>query len=149
MVEVFLRMGSLVIIFQTGAVMLHFQETWLFRELGIPTPNFWTESLLHPISNSNTVPGCLPFAVSVVCHLLIFSFFFFSPQCSLCWYLQSWLAYVVLYVQLSAGFWRSYSLVHLERERQQQPLSAALTKDTMRTRNTTVRCCSSFWKGSL
>lgn len=147
MVEVFLSMGFLVIIFQTGAVMLHFQETWLFWELGIPTPNFRTESLLHPISNSNTVPGCLLFAVSVP------SVRFFSspppPQYSLCWYLQSWLVYVVLYVQLSAGFWRSYSLVHLERERQQQPLSAALTKDTMRTRNTTVRCCSSFWKGSL
>lgn len=65
MVEVFLSMGFLVIIFQTGAVMLHFQETWLFWELGIPTPNFRTESLLHPISNSNTVPGCLLFAVSV------------------------------------------------------------------------------------
>lgn len=26
----FLRMGSLVIIFQTDAMMLHLQETWLF-----------------------------------------------------------------------------------------------------------------------
>lgn len=128
-VEVFLSMGFLVTVFQRDSVMLHFWDVWLFWGFGIPPlpPNFKPESLSHPISDSGSVPGCSP-AVSVPC------VDFFPMLCSLCWWLQSWRAHVVLCIQLSVGSWRSPSLVHLEREKQQQPIAAVLAQVTTRTK---------------